>query len=297
VFHATGRAAQGARNGMGGTMRGTLVVLGLLLSGIWVVADAVAKEKKAAPALAATTGKKTVCVVSEATQRFQLKKIGMMVFANEDKTIRITDWKLDERVHAKTKALLGKTFNVKPIPASYEIFQPMHEQGDLFRDRDAEMNGMVQKTLAGASCDFVLVIVCGGSQFSSSNQFLTGLGVLETGTEAFGHNREIYALTAMSVLDGKTLATLKAERGGSDKPMFFEAIRGPSKPVDVKAYPSLQSVADDPKTRDVVWSLMERSLDLTLPQLFEVKGLETAAKETAEAAKTGGAKKENWAPF
>lgn len=273
------------------------MVFVLLLSGILAAGNAVAKEKKAAPAAAtaAATGKKTVCVVSEATQRFQLKKIGLMVFANEDNTVRITDWKLDERIYAKTKALLGKSFNVKPVAASYDVFQPMHEQGDLFRDREAELKAMLQKTLAGAACDFVLTIVCGGSQVGSSNQFLTGLGVLETGTEAFGHNREIYALTYISVLDGKTLAPLKAERGGSDKPMFFEAIRGPSRPVDAKVYPTLQSVADDPKSRDVVWGLMERSLDLTLPQLFEVKGLETAAKESADAAR--GKKKDNWAPF
>jgi hypothetical protein len=172
----------------------------------------------------------------------------------------------------------------------------MHAEGaEIFRDREAEMKAMAQKTLGTASCDFVLVVLCGGSQFSSSNQFLTGLGVLETGTEAFGHNREIYALTSLSVLDGKSLASLKAERGGSDKPLFFEPIRGPSKPVDTKAYPSMQSVADDPKTRDAVWSMIERSLDLTLPQLFEVKGLETAAQDSADAAR--GKKKDNWAPF
>ena len=276
-------------------MRKAIIVAVLLLSSAMAATGAEAKEKKPAPAAAA---KKTVCVISEATQRFQLKKIGLMVFANEDNTIRITDWKLDERLYAKTKALLGKNFNVKPIPASYEVFQPMHEEGGgLFRDREGEMKAMVEKTVAGSNCDFVLVVMCGGSQFSSSNQFLTGLGVLETGTEAFGHNREIYALTYLSVFDGKSLAPLKGEQGGSDKPLFFEAIRGPSKPVDVKVYPSLQSVADDPKTRDVVWSLMERSLDLTLPQLFEVKSLETAAKESADTAAGRAKKKDDWAPF
>jgi hypothetical protein len=280
------------RGAEGDDMRGILIALVLLTWGT-LAAEAAGPKEKPAPVGA----KKIVCVISEVSQRFELKKIGLMVFANEEKIIPVTSWKLDEKIVAKTKALLAKDFVVKSIPAPYEVFQPLHEPGGLFRDSAAELKGMVQKVAVGTSCDFYFVATCGGSQFSSSNQYLTGLGVVETGTEVFGHNREIYALSYLYVYDGKSFELIRAERGGSDKPLLFQTIRGPSQEVGGTAHVSMQAVADDPKTRDIVWTLLERSLDLTVPTLFEVKALETAVKEKAEVAKNGRAKKDDWAPF
>jgi hypothetical protein len=65
--------------------------------------------------------------------------------------------------------------------------------------------------------------------------------------------------------------------------------------VDGKLHASMQAVAGDPKTRDIVWRLLERSLELTLPQLFDLKELKATAKTQAEVEK--GAAKKNWAPF
>ena len=65
--------------------------------------------------------------------------------------------------------------------------------------------------------------------------------------------------------------------------------------IEGEQHASAQAVADDPKTRDIVWRLLEKSLELTLPQLFDLKELKATAKTQAEVEK-GGAKK-NWAPF
>lgn len=246
---------------------------------------------------AAAKEKKSVCVIAEISQRFELKKVGFTVFDNEESTISITDWKVDDQIVAKTKTLLGKDFTVKKIAAPYDVFQPLHEQGDLFRDSAAELKGMVQKVAAGSNCDFYLVPTCSGSQLSNTNQSVTGLGVVEFGNGLVGYTREVYALSNIYVYDGKSFELLRGERGGSDKPMFFQTIRGPSQEIDYEAHPSLQAVADDPKTRDIVWSLIARSLDLTLPALFEVEALETAIQQSAATAKHKAAKKDDWAPF
>jgi hypothetical protein len=266
-------------------LRGLTAVL--LVGGVGVLAAGPAEAKE-------SQAKKSVCLISEISQRFQLKKIGIMVFGNEEKTIPIPSWKLEDKIYAKAKALLAKNFQVKQLPAPYEVFQPLHEQGDLFRDKGAELQAMVRKVAAGSSCDFYLAITCGGSQVGSSNQYLTGLGVLEA-TNIFNDDREIYALSYMQVYDGKSFEVVKAERGQSDKDPFFEAIRGPSQRIDGEAHASLQAVADDPKTREIVWAQLERSLDLTLPELFDVGELDQAARLKRKPKSKSS--KPDWVPF
>ena len=276
------------------------LIIGILLCGGAVLAghSAEAKEAKpakSAPAAAATAGKKTLCLVSEVTQRFNLQKIGLMVFANESTSVPIDSWKLDDKIYAKTKAILAKNFTVKAIPATYEAFQPLREPGGLFRDTEGERAAVIRKIASGASCDFVLAVMGNASQFGSSNQYVGGLGVVETGNEIFGHIRQIHALTFLYVYDGKTFQDLRHQRGESEEATLFKTIHGPSVEVDGKLHASTQAVADDPKTRDIVWRLLEKSLELTLPNLFDLAELKSAAKTRAEVEK--GATKKNWAPF
>jgi hypothetical protein len=47
----------------------------------------------------------------------------------------------------------------------------------------------------------------------------------------------------------------------------------------------------------MVWKQVERSLELTLPGLFDVKALADAASTNVQTAKDSAAKKDNWAPF
>jgi hypothetical protein len=272
--------------------RSALIFGTLLLGGAILAGDAVdAKEAKPAPAAA----KKTVCVISEATQRFNLQKIGVMVFGNEFNSVTITGWKLDDRIYGKTKAILAKDYVVKNIPTSYEAFQPLRQPGGLFRDSLGELKAVVQKIASSAACDFVLVVMENASQFGSTNQYVGGLGVLETGSDLFGHFRQIHALTFFYVYDGKNFEILQYQRGETDESTLFKPIHGPSQEVDEKLHPSLQAVADDPKTREIVWRLLERSLELTLPKLFDTRELKEVAKIQAETRKA--TEKKNWAPF
>ena len=107
--------------------------------------------------------------------------------------------------------------------------------------------------------------------------------------------RFIHALTFFYVYDGKTFQDLRHQRGESEESTLFKNIHGPSVEIDEKQHASAQAVADDPKTRDIVWRLLEKSLELTLPQLFDLKELKATAKTQAETGKTP--EKKNWAPF
>lgn len=276
------------------------LIIGALLWGCAVLAGQTAEAKeakpaKSAPAAAATAGKKTVCLISEATHRFNLQKIGLTVFDNEFKSLPIESWKLDDKVYGKTKAILAKEFAVKNIPATYEAFQPLHESGGLFSDTEGTRKAVIQKIASGSSCDYVLVVMGNASQVGSTNQYVGGLGMLDHGNGIVGWYRFIYALTFFYVYDGKTFQDLRSQRGESEESTLFKNIHGPSVEIDEKQHASAQAVADDPKTRDIVWRLLEKSLELTLPQLFDLKELKAVAKTQAEVEK-GGAKK-NWAPF
>jgi hypothetical protein len=274
-------------------MRGAILIVALLLSGGMALAhDAAAAQPAPGKKAEQAAGKKTVCVITEAAQRFQLKKIGLMVFGNEEKTIRVTDWKLEDKINAKVKSVIGAAYQVKTISPSYELFQPLHEPHSLFDAPRDSLETMVKKTAAGSSCDYYLAITCGGSQFSNTNQYIRGLGVLETGTETFGLYHHLFALTYLQLYDGKTFEVLKSERGRSKEGFFFVAIRGPSQEIDVKAHPTLQAVADDPKTRDIIWSLLDYSLGATLPEMF---GLDDPKQALSGPQKPKS--KEDWAPF
>jgi hypothetical protein len=272
-------------------------IIGAMLCGAALAGQAPkAKEAKQAPtALATAAGKKAVCLITEATHRFNLQKIGLTVFDNEFKSLPIESWKLDDKIYGKTKAILSKDFSVKNIPATYEAFKPLQESRGLFSDTEGTRKAVIQKIASGSSCDFVLVVMGNASQLGSTKQYVGGLGVLDHGNGIIGWYRFIHALTFFYVYDGKTFQDLRSHRGESEDSTLFKNIHGPSVEIDEKRHASAQVVADDPKTRDIVWRLLEKSLELTLPQLFDLKELKATAKTQAETGKTP--EKKNWAPF
>jgi hypothetical protein len=114
----------------------------------------------------------------------------------------------------------------------------------------------------------------------------------------FGYTRQVHALTFLYVYDGKTMETLQYHRGETDEDTLFKGIHGPSQELDAKLHSTLQAVADDPKTRDLIWKQVERSLELTLPGLFDVKELAHTQNTNVQAAKDQAEKKKyDWAPF
>jgi hypothetical protein len=273
---------------------GALIVLALL-AGASPAGAASAKSK--AGTAAASAGKKTVCVVSDVAHEFLLKKIGITVFGNEASTVPVPQWKLDQAIFGKTKAILSGSFNLKHIPTTLETYAPLRTEGGFLRDRDGERAALIQKLTASSGCDYILLVAGNASQVGSTNQYVGGLGVLEMGSDLFGYSRQLHALTFLYVYDAKTMERLQYNRGETDEGTMFKAIHGPSQEIDVKLHPTLQAVADDPKTRDIILKQVERSLELTVPKLFDVKALDQAVNANAQTAKERSAKKEDWSPF
>jgi hypothetical protein len=271
---------------------GALIALALVIGALQT--GEAAEKAKTAPAAA---GKKTVCVISDVAHEFYLKKIGMTVFGNEASTVPVPQWKLDQAIFDKTKTILSANFNLKHIPTKIETYAPLRTEGGFLRDRDGERKALIQKLTASSGCDYILLIAGNASQVGSTNQYVGGLGVLEMGNELFGYSHQVHALTFLYVYDGKTMETLQYQRGGTDEDTLFKAVHGPSQEIAAKLHPTLQAVADDPKTRDMIWKQVARSLELTVPGLFDIKALNHVANANAQTAKDRAAKKDNWAPF
>ncbi|WP_125461846.1 MULTISPECIES: hypothetical protein [Rhodomicrobium] len=268
---------------------GALAVIALATGG----GAAAATKPKAVPA----SGKKMICVLSDVAHEFYLQKIGLTVFGNEFSTVAVPQWQLDQAIFNKAKAILSAKFDVKHVPTKIETYAPLRTEGGFFRDREGERKALIQKLTASSGCDYILLVAGNASQVGSTNQYVGGLGVLEMGNELMGYSRQVHALTFLYVYDGRSMETLQYQRGGTDEDTLFKAIHGPSQEIDVKLHPTLQAVADDPKTRDLIRKQVERSLELTVPGLFDIKALDQAANINVQTAKDRAAKKDHWAPF
>jgi hypothetical protein len=228
----------------------------------------------------------TVCLMSSVGQEFELKKVGIMVFGNEHKTIPIADWKIDEQVYLKVKSLLGENYAIKRMEISAEALREAFDETlGIFRDLPVHRRKILGDQLDSANCGYLLTITPGSSQFNSTNQFVRGLGVVD-GQGLVGTYRHVYALTQLQVFEARTMQRLDQARGGSDEPLLFATIKGPHKEIDgnVEEIPA-ETFAADPETRKMVLAFLDRSLELSLPGLFKLGTLEAKAK-TASREKT-----------
>lgn len=229
--------------------------------------------------------KKSVCVMSDIGQQLALKKIGIMVFGNTYKAIPISHWKFDDRVYATLKKTLGDKFKLKQIKVPEDAFKSLEGQGGLFRDTEGEIKAIVRKLADGVSCDYDFYLTAGSSAFGSSNQFVGGLGIVETESLLFG-NRNLHALSYVRIYDGKTMDILNRQRVRQGFNLFGGNIQGPHHELDIEAHPSLEATAEDPKTKDILWGLLEKALIDDTPEFFEFLQRPVVASG-----------KEKWDPF
>lgn len=227
------------------------------------------KPQKSAPAKTVNaTGLKTVGVISLIGETFTVKKIGIMVFGNEEESFPIDGWKIDDRVADSVSRILKKNFRVKRIkvPAgAYAAFS----NGDFFlKSRDDEFARFIAKYTAGQNCDYYLAISPGGSQVGSTNQYITGLGVVRS-SSAFESAEHIHALSSLTVYDSQT-KPLRSESGTIGQETFMAGIRGPH--IDLadaeRLPPEAKAASADPRAQKLAWDLLDKSLGMTLPKLL-----------------------------
>lgn len=216
-------------------------------------------------------GRKTIGVISAIGEKFSVQKIGIMVFGNDLKETSINSWGIDELVASKISALLSKQYNVKRIAAPKGAFDAIEQPGGLFRDREAEQREIVRKIAAAQKSDLYIVVTRGGSPYSSTNQTLMGLGILEAGAPLYSDNVYLFALTVINVYDGRTFDLVKRQAGSIGQSTFLAVVNGPHQKLDKSWWPSSPQVDRNEKLKNATRALVEQSIAQTVPEIVGAK--------------------------
>ena len=233
---------------MRGMLRALLILVAIALADIG-----------GATAQQATDGRRTIGVISAIGETFALQKIGLTVFGNERSEVPIDSWAIDENVAGKISLLVGKRFAVKKINFPRGTFRKVEEAAQL-RDR-------VRAIAAAQRCDLYVVVSRAASNFGTSNQVVEGLGLVESsGLMGTVH---LYALSVISVFDGRTFEVLREQRSSIGQNTFLADIKGPHRDVGASAWPTSGQVAQNAPLRSATWGLVEQSLAVTIPELIQ----------------------------
>jgi hypothetical protein len=233
-----------------------------------------AAAKSAQPAKpSAAESTKCIGVVSAIGDTFHLRKIGFTVFNNDSNTVPIESWQIDNLVISKIGTFLSKSWTVRRINYPKGAFSSLDEKHPLFYNYDDDLQGIVRRLSSSTRCDHYAVVVKGGSQYSDTNQSLYGLGVLEIGAP-LRTGDFIYALYSIRLYDGQTFAVLGRRDAVIEQPnllnVFFKPIHGPYLGVDTSWWPEADAEKST-KLRDGIRSLVEKSLDVTMPMILRVE--------------------------
>jgi hypothetical protein len=257
-----------------------IAFLSILIAGDAAVAQQPAKPKtpaanSAQPAKPAVADNgKCIGVVSAIGENFILKKIGITVFGNEQRSAPIDSWHIDDVVVSKVSAFLSKSWTVRRINYPKGAFSSLEEEHSLFYNGNDDLLGIVRRVTSSTRCDHYVVVVKTGHTLANSNQSIYGLGILEADS-LLGPSDYLHALFAIKVYDGQTFAVIGQqavfiERRNLISDFMGPAIHGPFRVVDQSWWPQ-SDPAQSTKLRDGIRSLVEKGLDATMPDILRVQ--------------------------
>ena len=259
-------------------MRRTIIALLLFLNGVAaaLTQPAPAKQngpkqaaaKQAVPKQGSAQDANCVGVVSNLGEKFTVKKIGIVVFQNEENEVPIASWHIDDLVVAKISAALGKRATMRRIPYQKEAFASL-ETPKLFRNPDTDLGEILRTTTGSTRCARYVVVSGGGSSYGGTNQSLGGLGIVAGKKPYFtGDLYNLYTLIVVRVYDGETFSLLTRKMASIGQSTLLAMIHGPHREVDESFWPVSPDVAaQNVKLRDAIRELVAQSLDATLAEL------------------------------
>jgi hypothetical protein len=246
----------------------------------FAVAQQPAKPK--APAAAAPAkpnlaeSNKCVGVISAIGDTFSMQKIGTEI-GDELNTAPIDTWQIDNLVINKISVYLSDARTVKRVSYPKGAFSSVDaRQHPFFFNYGEELKGIVRQLTLSTKCDRYVVVVKGSSAFGLSHQRVHGLGIVEAGISIFNKDF-IHAFYWIKLYDGKTYDLIR-ERGATTDPSFLgqfaaahtHPMGGPQLEVDRSWWPSTE-VAKSTRLKDGIRSLVEQSLDVTMPLVLRVE--------------------------
>jgi len=225
---------------------------------------------------------KTVGVISAVGHKFALQKIGITVFGNELNEVAIESWGIDDAVASKISALLSPRFIVKRITYPKGAFAAYESPGGAFRDQNAELQDIVRKIAGSQKHDLYIVVTRSSVPVGSTNQIVTGLGMLEHGAALFADNITLFAVSTVHVYDGRTFERLLWQRSGHEIGLSLSmgaAINAPHRKLDRSWWPATPQAVHDAKLKTATRALVEEGLAKTIPAIMGLDGKKQAKAE------------------
>jgi len=212
---------------------------------------------------------RTVGVISAVGSKFAVQKVGITVFGNELNEVAIESWGIDDAVARKVTAALGGRFSVRRINAPKGAFAE-YDNPAAFSDSSTLLQGIVRKLAASQNLDLVVVVTRAGVPFSSTNQTVAGLGMVEAGGALYADNVHLYAVTTIHVYDGRTFERLHWQRTGFEfgATLGGAVINAPTRKLDQTWWPATPRAVHNDKLRAATRALVEQSVAAAVPQVM-----------------------------
>jgi hypothetical protein len=170
---------------------------------------------------------------------------------------------------------LSKTWTVRRISYPKGAFASLDEKHPIFYNSEDDLKGILRRVTSSTKCDHYVVVVKGLSRYGETNQTVYGLGIVESGASFLTFDL-IYALYWIRVYDGHTYEVI-GKRGAiieQSNPLLqlvtAKSIGGPYLKVDRSWWPE-SGAAPSAMVRDGIRSLVEKSLDVTMPLILRIE--------------------------
>jgi len=217
------------------------------------------------PAAAKYENIRRIGVISAIGDTFAVEKVGLTVFGNERKEIATESWKIDDFVIARIRASLAGRFDVRTV--NYNRAALLAPNASIFASTASKIADVVRQA-SPQGLDAYLVVTKGTSAYGTSNQSVTGLGIID-GSGLIGTNISVFALYWITLIDGRQFTGLGAAPG--PQAGFLVAIHGPSRQVDKSWWPTVFDAGANAKLKGVVVELLGQNLPATLQKLELLK--------------------------
>jgi hypothetical protein len=196
--------------------------------------------------------------------QFGVKKIGMTVFGNEFKAVKVNNWGLDDLVVERLRTAVGPGIAVRRIAYDKALFEGYRPGVGMFQNLDSKSPAIVRQAAAGTSCERYVVVTRAAIQYVG-NQSIYGLGIVHSGSPIIT-TVALHAVVRVHVHDGQTFAVLKSGRlslGGAGFLMGSEIRK-----LDISWWPEPPEAVNTPVMRDATRKFLGEILDKSLPEIL-----------------------------
>jgi hypothetical protein len=214
---------------------------------------------------------KSVCVASALAYRFEVQKIGFMVFGNSLDGVAADTWGIDEAAARKIQEVLGREFAVRRVTVPKAALAELETRriGFLRNENDDFMRAVA----AGAGkCDFSITLTRAATQYGGTNQSVAGLGIVRHDNPLFPRVY-VFASYIIRMYDGN-LTALRSEKP-TMHPLLVTPLTTPGlsamyREADQSWWPEpAQAAAQSAQLKNATRALVEEGLAKKMPQMFE----------------------------